>query len=508
MTTLSKDEVHLSKDEVQLKVLSFLKEVDSTTTFDIHHALDISHESVVGACMSLAFNNQVEMNQTQRVTIELTQEGQMILERGQTPEMMVAKHLYSLEPKSASLSVLKEDLDDFANGMRYCQAKRWTRMENGNLTLQSMPSVDDVYEFLQLVERGMNEQEISVQLKADCAKQVAELKKRKVINVNKMTIFDLVKGDAFSSSLLTYATDITKDMLLNGEAEKAEFRPMNFNASGTPIVHGSVHPLMAMRKKFKKVLMMMGFEEMKTDQWVESSFWNFDALFQPQQHPARDAHDTFFLKEPQFALKESFPKEYFDLVAQTHEKGGFGSIGWRYPYSTEETCKNILRTHTTSCSSRHLYQLAEEYKKTGIFVPKKYFSIDRVFRNETLDATHLAEFHQVEGLIAGPKMSLADLMGFMKNFYEKIGIKDLRFKPAYNPYTEPSMEIFGFHEAKNAYMEVGNSGIFRPEMLRPMGLPEDISVIAWGLGLDRMTMIRYNISNIRDLFGYKSVIGN
>merc|ERR1712083_1243089 len=145
----------------------------------------------------------------------------------------------------------------------------------------------------------------------------------------------------------------------------------------------------------------------------------------------------------------------------------------------EEAAKNLLRTHTTAVSARMLYKLSQQEH----FTPAKYFSIDRVFRNETLDATHLAEFHQVEGLVADRNLALADLIGLLYAFFEKLGIKKLRFKPAYNPYTEPSMEIFSYHEGLKKWVEVGNSGVFRPEMLLPMGLPDDVSVIAWGLSL-------------------------
>jgi len=126
-----------------------------------------------------------------------------------------------------------------------------------------------------------------------------------------------------------------------------------------------------------------------------------------------------------------------------------------------------------------------------------------VFRNETLDATHLAEFHQVEGLIADVDLTLGDLIGTMQTFYQRIGIEPIKFKPAYNPYTEPSMEIFGYSKEQKRWLEIGNSGVFRPEMLRPMGLPENVRVIAWGLSLERPTMIKYGFANIRDLFGHK-----
>lgn len=191
-------------------------------------------------------------------------------------------------------------------------------------------------------------------------------------------------------------------------------------------------------------------------------------------------------------------------VKDAHENGVAGSIGYRYKWQEEEARKNLLRTHTTAVSSKMLYALAQQKE----FQPKKYFSIDRVFRNETLDATHLAEFHQIEGVIADRNVGLSHLIGVFKEFYAKIGIKKLKFKPAYNPYTEPSLEIFGFHPTLKRWIEIGNSGVFRPEMLQPYGLPEDVNVLGWGLSLERPTMIYYDIANIRDLFGHKVEINS
>ncbi|NXN38046.1 SYFA ligase, partial [Rhinoptilus africanus] len=182
------------------------------------------------------------------------------------------------------------------------------------------------------------------------------------------------------------------------------------------------------------------FTEMPTDNFVESSFWNFDALFQPQQHPARDQHDTFFLQDP--AEAPELPAGYTAKVKKVHSQGGYGSQGYKYDWRLEEARKNLLRTHTTSASARALYRLARQEK----FSPVKYFSIDRVFRNESLDATHLAEFHQVEGVVADRGLTLGHLMGTLRQFFNQLGITQLRFKPAYNPYTEPSMEVFSYHE--------------------------------------------------------------
>jgi len=236
---------------------------------------------------------------------------------------------------------------------------------------------------------------------------------------------------------------------------------------------------------------------METNRYVESSFWNFDALFQPQQHPARDSHDTFFISEP--AISTSFPEDYLERVKKVHSSGGYGSLGYQYDWKREEAQKNVLRTHTTAITAKRLYEIAQQ----GEFKPLKMFSIDRVFRNETLDATHLAEFHQVEGVVADRNLSLAHTIGLFTEFFRKCGIENLRFKPTYNPYTEPSMEIFAYHNGLKKWVEIGNSGIFRPEMLLPMGLPADVNVAGFGLSLERPTMIRYGINNIRELFGHR-----
>merc|ERR1712176_477717 len=290
-----------------------------------------------------------------------------------------------------------------------------------------------------------------------------------------------------------------KEMIESSAWKTTEFKPYNFKSLGNPVGGGYLHPLLKVRAEFRKILMQMGFEEMPTNKWVESSFWNFDSLFQPQSHPARDAHDTFFIKEP--AATVSVPEEYYERVKKMHEVGGSGSIGYRYDFKREEAMKNLLRTHTTAISSQMLYKLANQ---EGGFKPARYFSIDRVFRNESMDATHLCEFHQVEGLVADYDLNLGNLKCIIRTFFAEIGITQLRFKPAFNPYTEPSMEVFGYHPDLKKWTEIGNSGIFRPEMLAPMGLPPNVRVIAWGLSLERPTMIKYRIDNIRDLFGHKA----
>jgi phenylalanyl-tRNA synthetase alpha chain len=314
----------------------------------------------------------------------------------------------------------------------------------------------------------------------------------------KLVYFSFTKGPKFALKVAKLETDLTAEMLATDAWKTAEFKGYNFDAEGTVPLLGALHPLLKVREEFRNIFFEMGFAEMPTNRFVESSFWCFDSLFVPQTHAARDVQDTFFVKDP-VAAKE-IPEDYLAKVTKVHESGGYGSTGYRYKFSRPITEKLVLRTHTTAVSAAMLYSIA---KQPGGFKPAKLFSIDRVFRNEAVDATHLAEFHQVEGVVADYNITLGDLIGFMQIFFSKMGVTDLRFKPAYNPYTEPSLEIFSYHKGLKKWVEIGNSGMFRPEMLLPMGLPEGVNVLGWGLSLERPTMIRYGINNIRELVGHK-----
>lgn len=353
-------------------------------------------------------------------------------------------------------------------------------------------------------------------------KVLLDLRKRKLIMMQKVISFEVNKGPKFALEFVREETDLTADMLATGAWKTVNLKPYNFKAMGAQTPTGALHPLNKVRHEFRQIFFEMGFEEMPTNRYVETGFWNFDALFVPQQHPARDLQDTFYVSDPPQADKpradpsktekladgsiptpesQGAPKQdyesYWNDVKEVHERGKYGSIGYRYPFKEEEALKLVLRTHTTAVSTYMLHKLAADPR------PARYFSIDRVFRNETVDATHLAEFHQVEGVIADFGLTLGGLIGFMEVFFGKMGIHRLRFKPAYNPYTEPSMEIFGFHEGLDKWVEIGNSGMFRPEMLEPMGLPKDMRVYGWGLSLERPTMIKYGVKNIRELLGHK-----
>jgi phenylalanyl-tRNA synthetase alpha chain len=447
------------------------------------------HDRLVGVIKSLEVDGRTSSSQMKREGWKLTAEGEAYAERG-SPEVQVFNCINSKG------SCTKEDLDQALGevgkvGSGVAMKNQWISMNKA--TKAFTPSVASVSDDVQKDLKALQS------LPKD---KLDALKKRKLAVPTSTTAFKVVKTESFSKDKSKAIAEITQEMILKGTWKNQEFKPLNFsNASGLRCRGGALHPLMKVRTEIRNVHLLMGFEEQPTNQWVESSFWNFDTLFQPQQHPARDAHDTFFIDQP--AVAQNLPEQYLEEVKTMHERGGNGSIGWRYDWSEDEARKNLLRTHTTAVSSRMLEKMAREYKKTGVFTPRKYFSIDRVFRNETLDNTHLAEFHQIEGFIADRNLGLGHLIGVLKELFLRIGISKLRFKPAYNPYTEPSMEIFGFHPLLNKTVELGNSGVFRPEMLRPMGLPEDVTVIAWGIGLERTAARMYSIKGIRELFSHE-----
>ncbi|KAK4706111.1 phenylalanyl-tRNA synthetase alpha chain, partial [Phenoliferia sp. Uapishka_3] len=441
-----------------------------------------------GALDSLLLREMITYTSENPELHVLTAEGQAIAQNG-SHEFLVWEALSPDAPLTAKEIEAKVGKDVAKIGQGKAMKNKWIEKKGDGFLRKEAAPVDETKAQLLTVKTSGAHPTATV---------LADLRKRKLVEKKKLFYYKVAKGPNYSATAEKQEAELTVELLASGDWEKASFKKYNFNAEGVPPAAGALHPLMKVREEFRNIFFEMGFTEMPTNRFVESSFWNFDALFVPQQHPAREMQDTFYLKDP--VASTTFPEDYYERVKTVHEVGGFGSTGYKYPFSKDETSRLVLRTHTTSVSTAMLYEIANQ---PGGFKPAKLFSIDRVFRNEAVDATHLAEFHQVEGVIADYNLTLADLIGFLEQFFAKMGITGLRFKPAYNPYTEPSLEIFSYHQGLGKWVEIGNSGMFRPEMLEPMGLPPDVRVHGWGLSLERPTMIRYGISNIRDLLGHK-----
>ncbi|XP_037726605.1 phenylalanine--tRNA ligase alpha subunit [Drosophila subpulchrella] len=474
------------------RILQQLETADKVDTLDLAALFAEDHQKIVGALKSIQAHGELVTAETAtHKSLGLTDEGRAVVEHGSHEALVYA----AVPPEGiAQAALMAAGGPNGKVGFSKAMSHGWILVDKSvspPLVRRKVDTITDVVRNqLQQVAQGKGDQLP--------AKEVTDFKKRKLLQETTTKSFVLARGPEFATTLTKLETDLTVEMLASGLWDQLKFKAYNFDALGAPPTRGHLHPLLKVRTEFRQIFLEMGFSEMPTNNYVESSFWNFDALYQPQQHPARDAHDTFFVNNP--AKSHKFPQDYLERVKKVHSQGGYGSKGYGYDWKLEEAQKNLLRTHTTAVSARMLYKLANQ---EGGFKAAKYFSIDKVFRNETLDATHLAEFHQVEGVIADVGLTLGDLIGTLYEFFRKLGITQLEFKPAYNPYTEPSMEIFCYHPGLGKWIEVGNSGVFRPEMLLPMGVPENVNVIAWGLSLERPTMIKYGINNIRDLVGPK-----
>ncbi len=294
-----------------------------------------------------------------------------------------------------------------------------------------------------------------------------------------------------------YVEHITTDMLKNSSWKEKKFRHYDVGINVPVISGGKRHIVNQAISYIKKIWLDMGFVEMNGNM-VQTSYWDLDALFVPQDHPARQMQDTFYIKEGEkrdIALGK-IPKDHANVKA-VHENGWkTGSIGWQTPWHTHESQKILLRTHTTVLSA---HKLADLGKDKTIKLPMKFFNVGRVFRNEALDWKHLFEFHQVDGIVIDPNANVKNLKAYLRLFFGKMGYSKIRMRPAYFPYTEPSLEIEVWHPKKYEWVELGGAGIFRPEVVIPL-LGYDVPVLAWGLGLERIVSEYWKLTDIRDLY--------
>lgn len=280
---------------------------------------------------------------------------------------------------------------------------------------------------------------------------------------------------------------ITPAMLKSGEWKNGTFRGYNISIPPARIIPGRTNPYVSFLESVKDKLCSLGFEEFDGP-LVETDFWNCDALFMPQFHAARDIHDVYYVKEPTKA--KAIEEPFLSNIAAAHENGGnSGSRGWGYSFDREFTKRLILRSQGTVLSA---HQLAKAK------IPGKYFGIARCFRYDKVDATHLSDFYQTEGIVLGEEVNLKTLLGFLEMFAIEIaGATEVKYLPGYFPFTEPSVEVHIKHPVLG-WFELGGSGIFRPEVTKAMGV--DVPVLAWGIGIDRMALMALGLNDLRELF--------
>ncbi len=280
---------------------------------------------------------------------------------------------------------------------------------------------------------------------------------------------------------------LTPELLKNGAWKSRSFRRYNIDVPPSRVLTGRKNPYCSFLDRLKDKLASLGFEEFDGP-LVETEFWNCDALFMPQFHSARDIHDVYHLKDPTHA--KAIEQPFLDQVAAAHENGWkTGSRGWGYRFDRDFTRRLILRSQGTVLSAKTLPRAK---------VPGKYFGVVRCFRYDKVDATHLSDFYQTEGIVLGEEVNLRTLLGLLKMFAEEVALaREVKYVPGFFPFTEPSVEVHIKHPTLG-WFELGGSGIFRPEVTEPLGIK--VPVLAWGIGIDRMAMVSMGLSDIRDLF--------
>ena len=308
----------------------------------------------------------------------------------------------------------------------------------------------------------------------------------KTISSNPLSMFPALKPLMERPDFIIKHEEKTKTVSLSEPGKKIDLEKLDSGAidveADVPHVHAArIHPLKDTINEIRETFVHLGFSEILGN-LSQSSFWNFDALFTPQDHPARELQDTFYLQG--LNAKQLATPAQIKNVSNAHKKG------WRYYWDIQEARKMVLRTHTTCVTIKHLAD-----KKPD---EARIFSLGRVFRNEKLSFKHLAEFNQVEGIVVGKHITLRDLMGIQKEFYRKIGLTKVKFWPTFFPYTEPSLQSMVYNEKLGKWIELFGMGIFRPEVTKPLGITKP--VLAWGGGIERIAMLKFGLDDVREFY--------
>jgi phenylalanyl-tRNA synthetase alpha chain len=459
----------------------------------------LAHAAVMRAALSLTETKLLRTHEKQQTSVSLSAEGRSYAEIG-LPERRLHNALIKLGCEAKVNSAVEEsglEKRFMSVALGWVNRKRWASIKQGMLKSLKEPQLGDDEKLLQLLAE--KESVVVEDLGQELQKAVSVLKGRKLVETEEKTLRELELTDAGWSlvkkgiKVQEEISQLTPELIRTGSWRKAKLRKFNVEAPGPEALLGKIHPVQQIIQHIREIFLEMGFTEIRGS-IVQTAFWNFDALFQPQDHPARDVVDTFYLSHPE---KGKLPeKDVVDAVAATHENGWkTGSRGWEYSWSPEEAKRLVLRTHTTAETIHYL----SEHKEP----PVKVFSVDRVYRNEKLDYKHLAEFHQIEGIIMDKKVTLRDLMGTLTEFYHKLGLEKVQFWPSYFPYTEPSMQSTVYVPELKTWVELCGMGIFRPEVLAPFGVKHP--VLAWGGGLERLILLKLGIEDIRLL--YKNDLG-
>ena len=482
------------------KILSVLQKLSGNASVEqLISEVKLSDAAVMRAALTLQEKKLVKISAKLETIIKLNAEGKLHAENG-LPERRLLNAVITLGgkatlDKAAEKADLEEQFVQIALG--WFLRKKWGTYDSKTNTLHapSTPKEKSDEKLLHYL-RGCKEHTTLSELSQELQAAVQTLKKRQLLTTEDKTrrILEITamgkRAAQEGAKAAEEVTQLTPELIITGKWRTTKLQKYNIEAPVAKTWSGKKHPYLSFLEEVRAKLVTLGFKEM-TGTNVETSFFNFDALYTPQDHPAREEVGIYFVKDPKFGDISAYEAAAANVKA-THENGWrTGSSGWGYKYSMQEAKRLILRGHGTCLSARTLLS-------KNLEVPSRYFSIARCYRPEVTDKTHLSEFNQVEGIVVDEKLTLRDLLGVLEKFALEIaGADKVRFKPDYFPFTEPSVELSAYKEGYG-WIEFGGSGIFRPEVTLPLGVK--VPVIAWGLGIDRLFMMRAGVDDIRCIF--------
>ena len=442
--------------DIEKKIINSLKENSIQTPETLENSTQLSPDQIRRGIEWLKLKDLAIVDESISSVISLGKNGLDSFEKG-LPERRLL-NLVKNGPKKLS-EIQKELGFIFGPAIGLCRKNNWIETSSDQIILKTLPSELPGEKSLQLI--GNNKLSKDQIDKTD----LSELSKRP-----DFIIEDIIKNKKVSLTDSAKSLDVSNiSGAIDVEAEVPE------------IFVARTHPLKDTIDEIREIFVTLGFSEI-IGNMTQSSFWNFDALFTPQDHPARELQDTFFLDG--ISAKKIANPEQIRKVSDSHKKN------WRYQWDINEARKMVLRTHTTCVTIKHLAENKPD--------EARIFSLGRVFRNEKVSYKHLVEFNQIEGIVVGKDANLRNLMGIQREFYKRIGITKIKFWPTFFPYTEPSLQTMVYNEKLGKWIELFGMGIFRPEVTKPLGITKP--VLAWGGGIERIAMLKYDLDDVREFY--------
>jgi phenylalanyl-tRNA synthetase alpha chain len=471
----------------EAKVLLFLKERGRAWMEEVEEGTGMGPSTVMRAVLGLVERGYLSVGEERSFLLSLTPEGRRYAAEG-LPERRMLEGMGEGKRVEELLSSGSKEEATIALG--WLRRKGLAEVVGGEVrpTPQGRRALSERWPEEELLERLLKGEEVSL---PKLSPEVQLLRRRGLVEVREKTrrllsLTEEGRGRAGEVRVQEEVTELTHELLVSGRWREARLKRYEPSEDVPPLYPGRIHPQGRVIEEVREALLAMGFVEIKS-RAVESEFWNFDALFQAQDHPAREIHSNFTLSRPSVTR---LPASLLRKVAKAHERGVEGSKGWGYRFNPEISRRAVLCSQTTAATVRYLASHPHP--------PLKVFCIDRVYRHERIDYKHLAEFYQCEGIVMDEGLTFRDMLGYLKLILQTLGFGEVRFRPGYFPFTEPSVEAEVYHPERGEWVEVLGAGMFRPELLRPLGVRHP--VLAWGIGLSRIVMMRLGLEDIRDIF--------